>query len=118
MENILTGIDDSDVVIDDIGAFSTSWESHIELLQAIPWHLRDNGFNGMDHQRNRLLGHWLTLHGLKLWKMKIDVILHMKHPEPSTDLCLHVTKPRTCPEAHNWFFGYGKGITQQIFLVQ
>ncbi len=35
MENILSGIDDADVSIDDIGAFSKDWDHHVQLLSDI-----------------------------------------------------------------------------------
>merc|ERR1711865_1308715 len=44
MENVLRGIDDSDVYIDDISAFSNDWQSHIKLLDEIIKRLRENGF--------------------------------------------------------------------------
>jgi hypothetical protein len=34
MENIL-GVEDADFYIDDVGAFSTEWEKHVELLRVI-----------------------------------------------------------------------------------
>ena len=35
MENVLRGIDDADVYIDDIGAFSNEWMDHMRLLDTI-----------------------------------------------------------------------------------
>jgi hypothetical protein len=32
MENVLSGIDNADVKIDDVGAFSKDWDHHIKLL--------------------------------------------------------------------------------------
>ena len=42
MENMLHGIDDADVYIDDVGAFSDDWKSHIKLLDDILRRLREN----------------------------------------------------------------------------
>ena len=44
MKNVLRGIEDADVYIDDIGAFSNDWQSHIKLLDEILKRLRENGF--------------------------------------------------------------------------
>ena len=44
MENILRDIEDADVYIDDVGAFSKSWDSHMNLLDKILQRLLDNGF--------------------------------------------------------------------------
>ena len=35
MESVLSGIDDADVYIDDIGAFSQDWHHNIQLLSTI-----------------------------------------------------------------------------------
>ena len=35
MENVLRGINDTEVCIDDIGTFSTSWYAHLELLDEV-----------------------------------------------------------------------------------
>ena len=35
MENTLRGIEDAEVYIDDVGAFSNSWEAHIKLIDEI-----------------------------------------------------------------------------------
>ena len=44
MENVLRGIEDADVYIDDVGAFSETWEAHLTLLDDILRRLRENGF--------------------------------------------------------------------------
>jgi hypothetical protein len=35
MENIFRDVKDAEVYINDIGAFSTTWEHHMKLLQVI-----------------------------------------------------------------------------------
>ena len=35
IENVLAGIKDADVYIDGVGAFSSTWEHHLELLRTI-----------------------------------------------------------------------------------
>ena len=44
MENIFRHLEDTDIYIDDVGAFSTSWTSHIKLLDETLCLLKDNGF--------------------------------------------------------------------------
>ncbi len=44
MENIFRDVTDAEVYIDDIGAFSNSWEQHIALLHIILGKLQENGF--------------------------------------------------------------------------
>jgi hypothetical protein len=44
MENIFREVEDEEVYIDDIGAFSNSWEEHMALLSTILTLLQDNGF--------------------------------------------------------------------------
>eukprot|EP00957_Ditylum_brightwellii_P085130 6472813-Ditylum_brightwellii.AAC.1 len=44
MENVLHGIEDADIYIDDFGAFSDNWESHIKLIDEILHRLYENGF--------------------------------------------------------------------------
>ncbi len=37
MENVLSGIKDADVYIDDVGAFSNDWDHHVNLIAMILW---------------------------------------------------------------------------------
>jgi hypothetical protein len=43
IENILRDVEDAEVYIDDIGAFSHSWDDHMALLSTILTKVQDNG---------------------------------------------------------------------------
>ncbi len=44
MGNVLSDIEDANVYIDDVGAFSSDWNHHFNLLATILRQLRENGF--------------------------------------------------------------------------
>jgi hypothetical protein len=43
MENVLSDIKDATIYIDDVGAFSSDWDHHVNLLATILRRLHENG---------------------------------------------------------------------------
>ncbi len=76
MENIFCNIADAEVYIDDIGAFSHSWDDHIKLLHIILTKPQENSFTANPLKckwavgETDWLGYWLTSSGLKPWTTK------------------------------------------------
>ncbi|KAL7480633.1 hypothetical protein ACHAW6_006309 [Cyclotella cf. meneghiniana] len=87
-ESLVSGIDDANVYIDNVGAFSKDWDHHVQLLATILQCLHENGFtiNSLKCEwaikETNWLGYWFTPQGCKPWKKKIEAILHMDCPPP------------------------------------
>ena len=73
--------------INNIGAFSKTWEHHLNLVRIILTKLQDNSFTvdplkcDWAFQETDWLVSWLTPSGLKPWKKKIDDVLKMEAPK-------------------------------------
>jgi hypothetical protein len=71
MENIFRNIDDAEVYIDNIGAFSPYWEHHLKLLCTILTKLQEKGFTvnllkcNWAVKKTDWLRYWLTPTSLK-----------------------------------------------------
>ncbi len=96
MENVLSDNNDANVYIDDVGAFPSNWEHHINLLATILRRLRENGFTisllkcESAIKETDSLGYWLTPQGIKPWKKKIDAILHIDCLHNATEMCMFI----------------------------
>ena len=87
MEQVLCDLNDTEVYLDDIAAFSTGFTSHLVLLEKILSCLQDNGFavNPLKCewaiQETDFLGHWLTPTGIKPYHKKVNASVHMEAPK-------------------------------------
>ena len=86
MERLLGALEDLEIYIDNLAAFSDDWKSHLALLEKILTILQEKGFSvnplkcEWGIQETDFLGHWLTPEGVKPWRKKIDAILCMEAP--------------------------------------
>jgi TusA-related sulfurtransferase len=87
METVLQDIENVDVYLDDVTAFSNSWEEHLELLDKVLSRLQDAGFTinpakcEWAVKETEFLGHWITPTGVKPVQKKVDAILKMEAPK-------------------------------------
>jgi hypothetical protein len=86
MERLLGAIEELEIYLDDLAAFSDTWEEHLVVLDKILTILQDKGFAvnpakcEWGIQETDFLGHWLTPTGVKPWRKKIDAVLRMQPP--------------------------------------
>jgi transposase InsO family protein len=92
MEKTLRAIEDIECYIDDIGIFSDSWASHMEVLDKVCTRLEEKGFSvnplkcEFGVKETDFLGHWLTPLGVKPLRKKIQGILDMEPPKDINQL--------------------------------
>ena len=93
MEDILRGMSNVTVYIDDIKITHSTWEEHIACVKEVLQRLRINGFTVNPSKCNwcvaetDFLGFWFTPTGPKPWRKKIDAILAMSPPNNCTEVC-------------------------------
>ena len=87
IENVLQGINELEVYLDDIGCFSNEPKHHLQLLDRVLTALQANRFTISPRKRKWAvqetdwLGYWLTPNGLMPWHKKINAIIHMDRPK-------------------------------------
>jgi hypothetical protein len=69
MENVLSDIEDANIYVDDVGAFSNDWDHHVNLLATILRQLHENSFTINPFKcewavkETDWLGNWLSPQG-------------------------------------------------------
>ncbi|KAL7479724.1 hypothetical protein ACHAW6_005453 [Cyclotella cf. meneghiniana] len=88
--HVLSGINDDDEYIDDVGPFPPDLDHHVNLLGTLLCHIEENSFPINPLKCEWALGYSLTPWGLKSWKKKIDTILHTDCPWNASELCMFI----------------------------
>ncbi len=93
MKEVLLGLDNVEVYLDNIGMFANTWEDLLLFHNKVLSCFEANGFTANPLkckwavQEMDWLGYWLTPTGLKPWKKHISSILEQDLPRmPSTPI--------------------------------
>lgn len=92
METLFRHLPETDVYIDDVGCFSSSWQEHLTSLDKVLTILQENNFTvnplkcEWGVKEADWLGYWLTPQGLKPWKKKVQAILELQRPQTAKQL--------------------------------
>ncbi len=93
MEQVLQGLNNVEVYLDDIGIFSKIWEEHLLVLEKVIPCLKASCFTvnplkcEWAIQEPDWLGFWLIPTSFKLWKKCIPTILDQKLPHNINKMC-------------------------------